>query len=760
MAHNNANGVRGQSTSTNGPVRFINGERCPICGGEDDDARGTGTRCFGYASRGWAHCTREEFAGRAEFNASSLTYGHRLKGDCPCGVEHSPAESKPKKEIERVYRYCDENDVPRHETVRYRPKGFKQRRSVNGEYVWSLQGIDTFLYRLPELLKADPLETVYLCEGEKDVENLRLRGRIATCNPMGAGKWKESYSEWLKARHVVMLPHNDQAGIDHANKVAQSLQGKAASVKLVQLPDLAEHGDVSDFLAAGGTVEQIDELAKATLEWTSPVKGKTTLSGDKTSDQDDDQDDEEHVGEPEDFHRTDLGNAKRLVADFGDRIRYCYPWKTWLMWDGKRWRKNQNGTIFHFAKMTIARFGSLAFKIADKKKRKAILRWAIESEKRKNIDSMVVLAQSEPGIAVLPEEFDQDGWLFNVQNGTVDLRTGKLRPHDRNDLITRISPAKFDAEAECPLWTAALQRIFVKDENPDAEPVPDQDLISFIQRLFGYSLTGDVEDEILPIFYGDGANGKTTLLSVILQMMGSDYAIAAPPNFLVVKHGEQHPTERALLHGKRLVTDMESAEGARLNEAFVKLVTGRDQIQCRGMRQDFWSFWPTHKIVMGTNHKPIIRETKDAIWRRVKLVPFNVTIPEADQDRKLTKKLRAEFPGILNWSIAGCLEWQKNGLAEPNVVKVATAEYRQDQDVMGDFLAEECTVNAQLWARAGALYTRYVKFTDRTGEAAMNLKAFSSALKDRGFERFINNGKCYRGLGLKPGVQADTDRSY
>lgn len=329
-------------------------------------------------------------------------------------------------------------------------------------------------------------------------------------------------------------------------------------------------------------------------------------------------------------------------------------------------------------------------------------------------------------------------------NGTLDLTTGKLRAHRRSDMLTCLAPVEYDPRARCPLWDALVSRAFGGDE----------EVIGFVQRLLGMGLTGDISAQLLPIFVGAGANGKSTILGSIMELLGEDHAIVAPPGLLVVKRGDAHPTERASLFRKRLVVDMESAEGATLNTMLVKQLTGGDKITARRMREDFWTFSPTHKIIMCTNHKPIIRETKSAIWRRVKLVPFGVEIPLKEQDLDLSKKLRKEFPGILAWAVRGCREWLTGGLHVPAVIEAATSEYRQGQDVLADFLAENCNIDPRnsdspLRVRASDLYSHYRSFMEGSGEAPLSQRAFGEALTERGFERFTSNGTCYRGIMLR-----------
>ena len=363
--------------------------------------------------------------------------------------------------------------------------------------------------------------------------------------------------------------------------------------------------------------------------------------------------------------------------------------------------------------------------------------WWRTSESKPKIDAMLSKASSERGVPILPDDLDKDFFLLNVTNGTIDLRGGLLRAHRREDLITRLAPVEFHPEAKCPTWLAVLEKIFGRDK----------DLIKFWKMLCGVCLTGDVSPQILPVLYGAAQNGKSTILNVLLEILGPDYAIAAPPGLLTLKKGERHPTELASLFNKRLVVDSETAEGAQFNETLVKQLTGGDKISARRMKEDFWEFKPTHKILMCTNHKPEIRETKNAIWRRVKLVPFNVTIPTDEQDPRLPEKLRAEYPGILAWCVEGCLDWIELGLEIPSAVEDATKEYRLESDVIGEFLAAECSVGDAYRVRAMPLYLRYQKWA---GAEAINQRKFGKAMTERGFKKHTNNGTEYLGLGLRP----------
>jgi P4 family phage/plasmid primase-like protien len=442
--------------------------------------------------------------------------------------------------------------------------------------------------------------------------------------------------------------------------------------------------------------------------------------------------------------KTDTGNAERMVARFGGRFRYCHAWKKYLCNDGRRWVLDDLPSVQNLAKRTARKILAEASTVEDKTRRGYLVKWARQSESRSRLNAMIALTIAEAGVSILPDGFDSHPWLLNVENGTIDLQTGELRPHRREDLITQMAPVAFDPSAKCPLWDSVLLRVFNNDE----------ELVSFWDRLSGLALTGVTHEQILPILWGSGSNGKSTIVKTLVNLLGPDFAMIAPPGLLIKKHTESHPTERATLYGKRLIVEMETEEGVRLNENLVKHLTGGDPITCRRMNENFWSFNPTHKLMLCTNHKPEVKGTDHAIWRRPKLVPFVVTIPDSEAITDLADRLRAELPGILARCVRGCLEWQRDGLGVPSKVTEATAGYRAEQDILAEFIKEECVVSVQLFAKATPLYDRYRQWA---GTDALNQRAFGKAMSERGYERYSNNGTCYRGIGLCAPAAADSD---
>ncbi|KKL83177.1 hypothetical protein LCGC14_1977380 [marine sediment metagenome] len=376
---------------------------------------------------------------------------------------------------------------------------------------------------------------------------------------------------------------------------------------------------------------------------------------------------------------------------------------------------------------------------------KALADHAKRTESEARIAAMIALAASEPGIPVRPAELDADPWLLNVQNGTLDLRTGTLRVHEGADLITKLAPVNYDPAAECPLWLAFLDRIMEGKAS----------LIEFLQRSAGYSLTGDISEQVLFFFYGRGRNGKSTFLTTILTLLG-DYGRQAAPGLLTMKRHDAHPTERADLMGARFVASIEVEQGRRLAEALVKELTGGDRQKARFMRGDFFEWEPTHKLYLAVNHRPVVTGTDLAIWRRIRLVPFSVRIPEEEQDRNLSAKLKGEASGILNWALEGCLAWQGDGLGAPLEVVEATASYRAEQDVLGAFIDDECTLAEDAKATAKSLYAAYREWSKAHGEEPATQTAFGLQLGERGLRASRGrSARWWRGIGLnaQPGLE-------
>jgi len=458
-----------------------------------------------------------------------------------------------------------------------------------------------------------------------------------------------------------------------------------------------------------------------------------------------------HRAAPLYYKATDLGNAERLVAQHGDDLRFC-PGLGWLAWDGRRWQKDDTGERVRRAKLTVRAIYAEAAAISDEAVRKAVAAWAKKSESAGHIRALLSLAESDERIVVSAKDVDSDPFAFNVTNGTIDLRTGVLRPHRREDLITKLAPVAFNPEASAPIFQGFLSSVFARDAH----------LIGFVQRFLGYSLTADTREQVLFFAYGHGSNGKSTLFSLVCSILG-DYAKTAAPSLLVARPGQQpHPTERADLHGARLVTAVEIGQGKALDEELVKQLTGTDVIKARYMGRDFFEFAPTHKLLISANHKPSIKGTDHAIWRRIALVPFAVRFDGEGKDAELPAKLARELEGVLAWLVQGCLEWLAEGLRPPASVIEATAAYRREQDTVGTWLEDRCVAIGELWVTSASLYTDYQEWAKATGEHPLTQRALGMALTERGFtpDKGSKGVRIWRGVGLKASNTPAWDDHY
>ncbi|WP_245959530.1 phage/plasmid primase, P4 family [Neobacillus piezotolerans] len=440
--------------------------------------------------------------------------------------------------------------------------------------------------------------------------------------------------------------------------------------------------------------------------------------------------------EQSNFKRTDLGNAERLVFRHGSDIRFNSTFGKWYLWDGKRWNEDKVGRILQLAKETVRAIYDEAAKAEDPDTRKSLAEHAVRSESRARIESMVSLAKTE--VPTLPEEMDNDIWLFNCENGVIDLKTGVLKPHDRNLMMTKKSSVAYDSKAECPTWLKFLSDIF-QDENGKVK----HDTINFLQKAVGYSLTGSTREQVLFFLYGTGRNGKSTYMNVIKDILG-DYGKQTNADTFTVKKSDRVNNDIAALKGARMVAATESEEGARLAESLVKQLTGGEPVQARFLHQEYFEYVPQFKIFFTTNHKPVIRGNDEGIWRRIRLIPFTVTIPNEKLDKDLPEKLRNEMPGILKWMVEGCLKWQKEGLGVPQEVEEATNSYRDEMDTLGNFITDVCVLHPNVKTLAAELYRQYGYWCQDNGEFEITKQKFNRKLEERGFKK----GRDGRGIYL------------
>jgi len=452
------------------------------------------------------------------------------------------------------------------------------------------------------------------------------------------------------------------------------------------------------------------------------------------------------------YNTTDVGNGQRLVSRHGEDLRYVGAWGRWMEYDGTRWAIDDTGEVERRAKETARAIYGEAERASSSELRKELGRHAMKTEAMNRIDAMIKAARSEPSIPVRPDDLDADPWLLNAQNGTVDLRTGELREHRREDLISKLTPVDYDPNAKAPTWEAFLERV-----------LQSEGLRTFVQRAVGYSLTGDSRERVLLILHGMGRNGKSTFLEAIREALGAaeGYAMKTPAETLMAKPAGSIPNDIARLKGARFVCASETEAGRRLAEALVKEITGNDTISARFMKAEWFDFKPTHKVWLATNHKPEIRGTDPAIWDRIRLIPFNVRITDDEKDTELPEKLKAELPGILAWAVRGCLDWQRHGLGEPEEVKEATADYRAEMDVLAAFIEDRCVVHPDATVTSKALYAAYAEWCDENGERAEKQRSLGSRLTERGFKRGRGTGNAHirLGIALRSDLTPDPDTS-
>lgn len=446
-----------------------------------------------------------------------------------------------------------------------------------------------------------------------------------------------------------------------------------------------------------------------------------------------------------DYSLTDEGNAARFVDRFGEHVRFAPELGGWHFWDGARWAGDAN-EVEPVALMgqVVRELGAEAEQVGEGERREQVRKWAVQSQKWERRRSQLALASKARELQARADWFDANPWLLNCQNGVVDLRTGELRPPTPSVYSSHIAPHNFDPEARCPRWDQFLGEVFAGDE----------ELVAFVWRAIGYSLTGSTREQVLFFCHGFGANGKSTFLEVLLHVLGT-YGGAAAPGLLLESRTERHPTEIADLRGRRAVACVEVGEGRRFAEETVKRLTGGDLLKARMMRRDFFEFRPTHKLWVAANHKPIVRGTDEAIWRRLPLIPFEVTFRDPEvarpgqpvKDKALFEKLQREATGILARAVRAAGEWFRDGLNPPAVVLAATADYRAEQDLLGAFIEECCEVGEHEWDTAGALYATYRRWCEDAGERPATQRAFGLALRERGFER--RKVSTFRWVGLR-----------
>ena len=439
---------------------------------------------------------------------------------------------------------------------------------------------------------------------------------------------------------------------------------------------------------------------------------------------------------------TDLGNTERFLDRHKDSFRFTSG-KGWYSFDGTRWVPESDAAVNRAAWETVRAIGDEPAPPPEPGERNPMTprKWMRQSESAARVSAIVSMAKSAGGICVKEEEFDQHDWLFNTVSGTIDLKTGTLHPHDRSQLLSTISPVKFDPRAECPKWMEFLEKVMQGD----------QELVSFLQRLAGYTMSGSVAEQAFCVNWGEGSNGKSTYLDVLSTVMGG-YADTTPFNTFSERKNGGIPNDLAALHKARMVICSEGARTTKLAEAMIKNVTGSETVSARFLHHEFFSFRPKFTLFLQSNHKPVITGTDHGIWRRVRFIPWLYTFSDAEINKRWAQEeVEAEGPGILNWMIKGCLEYQRIGLAEPEVVRAAIAQYRENSDTLGIWLKDECTKVPGHETPSGGFYAVYRSWARDTGEDAITAQEFKTEMLKRGYG-WKKTKKANVFIGIRAGI--------
>jgi putative DNA primase/helicase len=610
---------------------------------------------------------------------------------------------------------------------------------------------DLPLFGIEDLAGAAPAATVVVTEGEKARQSLKGRGILAVATVCGAKTVPDDAQlRPLVAYSPVLWADNDDDGRKHMERIAARLVGLGATPKMVNWPDAQPKGDAADCPGDAAA------LAKLLASATSYVPMPPNVNGHRPTTRQNPSDTE---------HLTDLGLAQRLVAFHGANLRYCWLWGKWMIWTGVRWESDDSGivaawtkdavkTIYadtqaHFATATAAATrGDEITQSNAKKKADALYAWGLRSEAAARISAAIDLARSEPNIPVTPDMLDVNPWLLNVQNGTIDLKTGQLRPHRREDMLTKLAPVNFAPDARLPLWERFL-----------SEAIPVLDTLAYVQRCVGATVVGKAINDLLLIVFGPGGTGKGTFLNSLLKALGDYGAAADLSTFTTSRDAHAPQPDLARLRGRRMVAISEVNEGGAL--AILKRATGGDVIVTRSHHQESFEFIAQFTLWIITDRRPHVPDDDTGAWRRIREIPFTVKFAKPDESiRETLTDPNIAGPAILAWAVRGCLAWQQEGVGDlPEQVIRATEAYRLDMDPLQEWLEDCCLTGETFWSPFAVLWKSYRTWaTDNRVLYPLGRKGFSQRLENR-FAREKHGDRGFAGLGLKTGAQIQADTS-
>lgn len=641
-----------------------------------------------------------------------------------------------------VYKYRDAGGAVLYENVRFEPKDFRQRRVVDGARVWGLNGVERVPYRLPELMDIQPrlANIVVLTEGEKDADALADLG-FTTSN---LKQWLRSFNSYLRPDdRIVIIADHDAPGYKLAETTAQVIARDRSNVRVIDLfdgdkgPVPLKHGpDVSDWLAIhvdAPADEQRRRLLDAIRQRVATGQNSPSTAAASVSDP------------PSPSGRTDdLANSEAFLEFVGDDLLYVVHRKKWLVWTGKYWRIDDRDEVF-------AKAAEFASQLYERAADDADYKHARRANNRAGFTAMLEFAGRRRSVPIT--DFNRHPYLLNCANGTLDLRTGTLRPHDAADRLTRLINTDFDSTAVSGHFSRFLDVV-----------QPDRSVQAFLQRSIGYSLLGIVRERSFWILYGTGANGKSIFINLFSNLLG-DYAANTNSATIMAANRSGIPNDIARLEGCRYIIIPETEENERIHAALIKQLSAGDQVTARFLFGEFFDFYFTGKLWIATNHKPVVTDASRGFWDRVKLVPFKQTIPPAMQRKSddLMNDLLSEAPGILAWAVQGCRDYfEVDSLDVPETIQREIDAYRYEQDSIMQFIEECCYTYEQAlsdWPDKfvdpinfetdnTSIYKAYRHFCESNGEFPLKHRRLSQKLIERGFKQINRRGRLWQGIRL------------
>jgi len=575
-------------------------------------------------------------------------------------------------------------------------------------------------------------DPVLVCEGEADTVAALSAGHVAVVGLPGAQPGRNvirSLQTLVSGRGVVLAPDPDEAGDQWRVKIGETLVHAGCAVRFI--PPNENDLDKRLRLATDPKAE-LARLIEEAVDIKTPIPKPEVIGGIRPL--------------------TDLGNAERFCDQHRGEAMFDFRNNSWRIWDECRWSRDRDGAILRLAGLT-ARSITVDVETEKNPKRQTVIEnYAVRSEGRERLISMVFLAKSRIGMTAKPSQWDADPWLLNCQNGTVNLKTGELQPHQRDDYITRLAPIDFDPAAQHDILDQVL-----------STALPDEETRAYFQRLVGYSLIGQQIEDIVVFVYGPTASGKTSLTEPLRKYLG-DYATALDPSTVSAKSfdraGAASP-DLAGLVGKRFVNSSELQEGMRLDAGMIKRVSGGEAIVARNLYSDPFEFVPAFTLWLISNHYPIVGASDDAIWRRLRVLPFSHSIPPDQRDPEIKKILLHECgPAVIAWAVKGAVDYFSEGLGvEPEAIQIATAEYKETQDLLLDFIEDCCVLNPYAECSNTDLRKTYEDWCEDNGvKRPLSPKKMSGELQSKGCERIrIINKRGWSGIGVRDSLVSETN---